>query len=217
MRVLITGANRGIGRALFDLYASRGHDVIGTSRAAPEGPAWRQLDVTDPGSLGGLANGLGADPLDVLVCNAGVYADKGMALGKGYDLATWEKTFSVNVFGVFLTVQALLPNLLAAPHAKIAIVSSQMGAHAKAAGNAYAYRASKAAAINIGKNLAVDLSPKGVAVGIYHPGWVRTDMGGGGADIDAATSAAGLADRIAALSLDTTGCFETWDGRPHPL
>lgn len=217
MRVLITGANRGIGLALFDLYASRGHDVVGTSRAAPEGPAWQQLDVADPASLDRLAAGLGGAPLDILICNAGVYADKGMTLGAGYDLATWEKTFSVNVFGVFLAVQALLPNLLAAPAAKIAIVSSQMGAHAKAEGNAYAYRASKAAAINIGKNLAVDLRPKGIAVGIYHPGWVRTDMGGGAADIDAATSAEGLTDRVAALSLDTTGCFETWDGRPHPL
>ncbi len=52
-------------------------------------------------------------------------------------------------------------------------------------------------------------------MGIYHPGWVRTDMGGGQADIDANEAARGLSARFAALSMSSTGCFETWDGRAH--
>ena len=77
-------------------------------------------------------------------------------------------------------------------------------------------RASKAAALNLGRNLAADLAPEGIAVGIYHPGWVRTDMGGAAAEIPVAESAEGLLARFAALDMGTTGCFQTWDGRDHP-
>ena len=53
-------------------------------------------------------------------------------------------------------------------------------------------------------------------VGIYHPGWVQTDMGGTGADITVEQSAIVLLERFDALNMATTGCFETWDGRKHP-
>jgi NAD(P)-dependent dehydrogenase (short-subunit alcohol dehydrogenase family) len=122
----------------------------------------------------------------------------------------------VNVTGVFLTVQALLPNLRAAPSAKIAILSSQMASHIRAPGGSYIYRASKAAALNLGRNLATDLRPEGIAVGIYDPGWTRTDMGGPAADLAPEESVRGLAARFDALSLATTGCFERWNGDTHP-
>ncbi|MGL4279520.1 MAG: SDR family NAD(P)-dependent oxidoreductase, partial [Albidovulum sp.] len=77
----------------------------------------------------------------------------------------------------------------------------------------YVYRASKAAALNLGRNLATDLRGEGIAVGIYHPGWVKTEMGGGGADIEVADSAAGLLARFDALGPATTGCFEDWQGK----
>ncbi|MCW8842366.1 MAG: short-chain dehydrogenase, partial [Rhodobacteraceae bacterium] len=76
------------------------------------------------------------------------------------------------------------------------------------------YRASKAAALNLGRNLAVDLEHIRIAVGIYHPGWVRTDMGGAAADIDADESANGLMARFDDLSLKETGCFLSYDGTP---
>ncbi len=114
----------------------------------------------------------------------------------------------------FLTVQSLLPNLRAS-QGKIAILSSQMASHTRAPGGSYIYRASKAAALNLGRNLAADLRGDGIAVGIYHPGWVQTDMGGAAAAITVDEAANGLVDRFAALSLDTSGCFETYDGQPH--
>ncbi len=211
MRALITGANRGIGRALADRYRAAGHEVIGTAR---DGSADAVLDVTDPGQQRALAESLQGRSLDLLVCNAGVYLDKGQPI-TGYPVQMWADTFAVNVTGVFLTVQALLPNLRASK-GKIAIISSQMASHTRAPGGSYIYRASKAAALNLGRNLAADLRANGIAVGIYHPGWVRTDMGGQTAEIAEEEAADGLIARFAALSLDTTGCFETWDGRAHP-
>ncbi|MBV0912664.1 SDR family NAD(P)-dependent oxidoreductase [Anianabacter salinae] len=215
MRVLVTGANRGIGAALLDGYRSDGATVFGTTRAAGGADGLIAADVTRPGDLATLSATLGADPLDVLICNAGVYPDKVQALGTGYPAAMWADAFAVNVTGVFLTVQALLPQLRAA-RGRIAIISSQMASHTRAPGGSYVYRASKAAALNLGRNLATDLRGDGVSVGIYHPGWVRTDMGGGSAEIAVDEAAAGLKDRIAELSLDSTGCFRTWDGRDHP-
>ena len=119
--------------------------------------------------------------------------------------------------GVFLAIQALLPNLRAAQAGKIAIISSQMASDERAPGGSYIYRASKAAALNLGRNLATDLKPEGIAVGVYHPGWVRTDMGGSAAEIAVGEAAAGLIARFEALSVGSTGEFLTWDGRVHPF
>jgi NAD(P)-dependent dehydrogenase (short-subunit alcohol dehydrogenase family) len=190
--VLIAGASRGIGRRLAEDMAARGDSVIGTARGtAPVETAasairWLPLDVADPASIDALAS-RDLPPLDILVANAGVYPDKGQHLADGYPAAMWAEAFAVNVAGVFLTVQALLPRLrAAAPGARIAVIASAMGSSARAPGGSYVYRASKAAAINLARNLAADLAADGIAVGAYHPGWVRTDMGGPGADIDVA-------------------------------
>jgi NAD(P)-dependent dehydrogenase (short-subunit alcohol dehydrogenase family) len=216
MTILITGANRGIGLALLQ---RAGADAVGTARdtaAAPmvEGATWMTLDVGDPASVATMADDFGDRPLDLLVCNAGIYPDRGHGLTDGFPVADWDAGFRTNVTGVFLTIRALLPNLRAA-RGKIAIISSQMASHTRAPGGSYIYRASKAAVLNLGRNLASDLRGDGIAVGIYHPGWVRTDMGGGAADIGVDEAADGLMARFADLSLSTTGCFQTWDGRDH--
>ncbi len=212
MNILITGANRGIGQELANRYRAQGHNVLATTRSDDE---FLPLDVTDPASVQTLAETLKDQPINLLICNAGVYLDKGQSLDTGYSAELWAQTFAVNATGVFLTIQALLPNLRAAK-GKIAIIASQMASSTLAPGGSYIYRASKAAALNIGRNMSVDLKPEGIAVGIYHPGWVITDMGGSGADISVEKSATGLCDRFADLSMDTTGCFLTWDGQEHP-
>ena len=215
MHIVITGANRGIGQALLNRYAEAGHQTTGTTRSPADGLL--PLDVTDPAAHAGLARHLADRPVDLLICNAGVYLDRGQSLEGGYAPPLWAESFATNVTGVFLGIQSLLPNLLRAPAGKIAIISSQMASDTRAPGGSYIYRASKAAVLNLGRNLASDLKPRGIAVGIYHPGWVQSDMGGAAADITLAQSAEGLAARFEALSLDTTGCFETWDGREHPF
>ena len=215
MTILVTGANRGIGRAILEAAEAAGRSCFGTSRAEPRG-GWLKLDVTDPASIAAAARDWGDEPLRTLVCNAGVYEDKGEALDSGFDADLWARTFAVNVTGVFLTIQAFLP-MIEAAGGKIAIISSQMGSSERANGGSYIYRASKAAAVNLGRNLAVDLKPKGIAVGIYHPGWVRTDMGGEGANLSPEESGTGILRRIEALDLSTTGTFESWDGTPLPF
>jgi NAD(P)-dependent dehydrogenase (short-subunit alcohol dehydrogenase family) len=214
MTILITGATRGIGAALAAHYADAGEEVIGTGRSAN---AQMPLDVTRPASHAEMAKALAGKPIDLLVCNAGVYLDKGADVETGYGADLWAQTFAANVTGVFLTIQGLLPILRAAGQAKIAIIGSQMGSDTRAPGGSYIYRASKAAVLNLGRNLAADLRPERIAVGVYHPGWVRTDMGGDGADIGVDEAVQGLSARFAALGMDNTGCFETWDGRDHPF
>ncbi|WP_291729634.1 SDR family oxidoreductase [Leisingera sp. F5] len=212
MHAVVTGTSRGIGKELVKRLQEAGYEVTGTSRDHSSGV---KLDVSDPGQQARFAAQIKNRPVDLLVCNAGVYIDKAMRL-EDYSAEVWAKTLAANVTGVFLTVQAMLPNLRLAQEPKIAILSSQMASQARAPGGSYAYRASKAAALNIGRNLATDLQPEGISVGIYHPGWVRTDMGGHEGDITVEESVAGLINEFAVLNLDTTGCFHTWDGRIHP-
>ena len=217
MRTLITGANRGVGAALREAGIAAGHDVLATARVpSGQGDNWFTLDQSNPQSVRALAADLAGQPLDLLVLNAGVYLDKGQSIDGGFAPELWAETFAVNVTGTFLVAQALLPNIRAAG-GKIAIISSQMGSSERASGGGYIYRASKAAEISLGRNLAVDLGPEGIAVGIYHPGWVRTDMGGSAADIDADTAALGLWKRFENLSMDTTGTFEFYDGASIPF
>ena len=213
MTILITGATRGIGAGLAAHYKDQGHEVFGTGRSTL---ADIQLDVTHPEDHSAMAASLGDRALDLLVCNAGVYLDKGDDLETGFGADLWAQTFATNVTGVFLAIQALLPHLRRAKAPKIAIMSSQMASSELAPGGSYIYRASKAAVLNLGRNLATDLKGDGIAVGIYHPGWVQTDMGGSTAAITTDEAVRGLAARFAALDLGTTGCFETWDGRAHP-
>ena len=204
MRALVTGASRGIGAALVAEGQARGHAVRGTTRDV--------LDVTDPAAQARLAGETG--PLDLLVCNAGVFLDREMTL-ESLTAEALADSFAANVTGVFLTVQAQHRNL--SRGGRIAIIASQMGSSKQAKGTALAYRTSKAAAINLGLNLATALRSDGIAVGIYHPGWVRTDMGGGGADVSARDSARGLWNRFEALDMDRTGTFEDYDGSPRPV
>lgn len=213
MHALITGANRGIGAGLYDGFTQKGWSVTGTARQDIDG--LEALEVTNPDSHRVLAERLDGKPIDLLVCNAGVYRDKGHRIGAGYSAEDWAETFSVNVTGVFLTVEALLGNLQAAEAPKIALISSMMASHTRAPGGSYIYRASKAAVLNLGRNLSSDFKGLGIAVGIYHPGWVSTDMGGESAPVSVDQAVTGLMSEFDRLSMDTTGCFRTFDGEDH--
>ena len=213
MEILVTGANRGIGAALLKGYAALGIPAMGTSR---DGTVGLKLDVTDPDSISELGRHYAERRLDLLVCNAAVFLDRGRSLEE-LSAEDWARTMAVNVTGVAETVRVLLPALRRSSGSKIAIISSQMASQERARGGSYVYRASKAAVLNFGRNLAQDLRGEGIAVGTYHPGWVRTEMGGPDAELSGSEAAEGLINRFEALDMSLTGCFETWDGRDHPL
>lgn len=225
---LITGANRGIGLALAQLAMERGDRVLAAARRPGQTPALTDLarknanlsvlaiDVIDPEEMTAAAT-LEDTPIDLLICNAGQYLARGGIDDPEYTFDAWHAVMMTNVAGVFFTIRAFLPRLLQARAPKIVVVSSIMASSERAPGGAYIYRASKAAATNLARNLAVDLKPQGVAVGAYHPGWVRTDMGGSKAAIDVEDSAKGLMQRFDALSLATTGVFEDYRGEAIPF
>lgn len=210
MTVLITGANRGIGEALVTAYRLRGEPVIGTARKA-NGDLW-PLDVTRPEDFDTLSARLDETALSLLVCNAGIYNDKGKTLD---DLtpAMWAEAFATNVTGAFLTVRACLPALRRGA-GKIALISSAMASDERAPGGALVYRSSKAALLNLGRNLARDLD---LPIGIYHPGWVQTEMGGKHAEITVKQASDGLLSRFDELGPQTTGIFQSYDGTPIPF
>jgi NAD(P)-dependent dehydrogenase (short-subunit alcohol dehydrogenase family) len=226
--ILITGANRGIGFELARQSALRGDRVLATARnpngcdaiarlgGAGDVQSFR-VDVTDADRLGELAHMLSDRPLDVLVCNAGALIGRGGIEDPIYTPEAFRTVLMANVAGPFFTVRAFLPLLKKAAGAKVAVITSAMGSSARAKGSAYLYRASKAAATNLAANLAVELAPHGISVGAYHPGWVRTDMGGTGADITPEESAKGLLARIDALGPATTGTVEDYQGHPIPF
>jgi NAD(P)-dependent dehydrogenase (short-subunit alcohol dehydrogenase family) len=217
--ILITGANRGVGRELARQAAARGDTVIACARdagAVEAGLEAHALDVRDPAAAEALAGKLAGRTLDLVICNAGVLIGRGGLDDPAYTAESWAETMAVNVAGPFFAARAFVP-LLRRPGGKFAIISSQMGSSARAGGGSYSYRASKAAATNLAANLAKDLAAEGIAVGSWHPGWVRTDMGGPSAAISAKESARGLLRRFDGLSLATTGVFETYSGDPIPF
>ncbi len=219
--VLITGANRGIGLALTQRYAARGDRVIAVCRQSSE--ALEQtgaqvesgVDVIDDAALAALAQRLAGTPLDTLVLNAGILARE--ALGRiddaGFD--SMRRQFEVNALGPLRVVQALLDRIN--DGARIGIITSRMGSIAdNSSGGRYGYRASKAAVNAIGRSLAVDLRPRGIAVFLLHPGYVATDMVGGTGDVTPEHAAGQLIERLDTLTLEDSGTFWHANGSPLP-
>lgn len=198
-RVVITGAARGLGRALTGELAGRGWSVVACVRTPADGfpPGVRVVvqDVREP-VPGGL---LGDDPVDVLVNNAGIGAVSAR-LGEVDPAGILDAT-DVNVAGPLRLTQAVLPNLLAAPDPLIVNVTSRLGSVADQAagryagfGTSYAYRVSKAAQNMLTVALADELAGR-VRCWAVHPGVIATGMG----RPEAATSPAEAARRLADL------------------
>ena len=220
-KILITGANRGIGLALARLFSARGDHVIGvcrhTSEALLNSGAHGQagIDVTDGNALAVLAHRLGDTRLDQLWLNAGILEREtlGMIDDVGFD--SLRRQFEVNALGPLRVVQALLRQL--GKGSRVGIMTSRMGSIAdNDSGGYYGYRASKAAVNAIGKSLAVDLAPRGIGVFMLHPGYVATDMVGGSGDISPAQAAERLVGVLEALGPRQSGTFWHSSGAQLP-
>ncbi|MFU8820279.1 MAG: SDR family oxidoreductase [Gammaproteobacteria bacterium] len=218
---LVTGANRGIGLALCTLLADRGDQVIAACRTGSKAldalgvRVETGVDVGDPEAVQRLAGALEGQPLDWLINNAGVLRRDTLGALHGEAVDDLYLQFRVNSVGPLLVTQALLGNLQ--PGAKIGIVTSRMGSVGdNTSGSYYGYRMSKAAVNAAGKSLAMDLKERDIAVALLHPGYVRTEMVGGGGDVEPEEAAAGLIARLDALTLETTGGFWHANGEALP-
>jgi NAD(P)-dependent dehydrogenase (short-subunit alcohol dehydrogenase family) len=216
--VLVVGASRGIGLEFVRQYAADGSRVIGTHRQPDAARRLRELgakplllNVNDPQAVAQLAGQLEGEKLDVIVLNAGVYGPRTAALAAP-TADEFDQVMHTNVRAPIQLMAALAP-LLVATRGKLAVISSKMGSKAlMTSANGWLYRASKAAANAALKAASLELGPQGVVSIAFHPGWVKTDMGGSDADIDVATSVAGMRRVIAQANDSHNGKFINYTG-----
>jgi NAD(P)-dependent dehydrogenase (short-subunit alcohol dehydrogenase family) len=232
--ILVTGANRGLGLEFVRQYAAEGWRVHAACRVPgaaveldelsdqyPE-IAVHPLDLGDTESIDRLAEDLTNEKIDVLLNNAGLLGsragdetDTQQTFGT-IDAASWREVMYVNCIAPVLITQALIDNVARSPQKRIAMVSSGLGSIAGTSGGMYAYRTSKSALNMATATLAKDLARYAISVMAFSPGWVRTDMGGDGAELEAATSVGHLRARIAEMSLADSGGFRSHDGTTIP-
>lgn len=175
--VLITGGSRGIGAACVRLFASRGFRVLFTynrsgqqalSLSRETNTTAIQVDITNPADIQTLTP---YGTVDILINNAGIAQQK---LFSDITAADWDRMFDVNIKGMFLVTQALLPGMIHNKAGKIINLSSiwgQCGASCEVH-----YSASKAAVIGFTKALAKELGPSGICVNCVAPGIIDTEM-----------------------------------------
>jgi NAD(P)-dependent dehydrogenase (short-subunit alcohol dehydrogenase family) len=217
-RAVVTGANRGIGLELCKQLAARGTEVVALCRKASADLTalgvivHEGIDVGDDDVVAELARRLEETSVDLLINNAGILSNESLG---DLDFGRIRRQFEVNSLGPLRVTAALASNL--SKGAKVAVITSRMGSVAdNTSGGMYGYRMSKAAVNMAAVSLAQDMRERGIAVGLFHPGFVKTEMTGGNGMVEAAESAAGLLARIDELSLDSSGSFHHMNGEELP-
>jgi NAD(P)-dependent dehydrogenase (short-subunit alcohol dehydrogenase family) len=218
--LLLTGAGRGIGIEFALQYAKAGWEVIATVRDPAHGEALQALgarvealDMRDLAAVEAFPEELGGAPLDLFIANAGVTAAP--KIDTAAQAQAWSEVHAVNAIAPTLLATRLLPNVAEAKGSMIAI-SSRMGSIADSSGGYLGYRASKAALNAAWRALALDWRGKPVTLAMLHPGWVKTDMGGPNAPLDARTSVAAMRRLIERLTPADSGAFLGHQGETIP-
>lgn len=216
-KILVTGANRGIGLELCKQLSHRGDEIIAVCRNSSADlqslnvRVIADIDVSEPGSIEQLRGQLGNQKLDWLLNNAGILAVETL---DSLDFETIEQQFRVNAMGPLRVTSALSGNL--SDGSKVGIITSRMGSvEDNTSGSYYGYRMSKAAVNMAGVNLAHDLKKQGIAVALLHPGMVATEMTGR-QGISPTESVNGLIQRMDELEISQSGGFWHANGEPLP-
>lgn len=227
MRAVISGASRGIGLEFAKQLLARGDAVDASAREPRSSPGLELLlqrypkklrvhpcDVGDADSIRSLASSLGGRPVDLLINNAGISGAHG-----GLEEVDREKmlqTFRINAAGAVSLTGALLPLLRESSAAKVVHISSRMGSISETSGGSFAYRMSKAALNMAARCMSVELKERRIISVALSPGWVQTDMGGGGAPTPVEESVQGMLRVIDGLTLDLSGSFLDYRGAALP-
>lgn len=182
--ILIVGATRGLGASLGAEYSKvSSNHVFGTSRSSTPGSnsalTWLTgVDISQPDVGQKLVSQLPASTrLSTVIVTAGYFGLE------TFDSPDWEKQvrmYTTSAVGPVFVVHHLVKAGLLEKGSKVILVSSESGSitlrHEKEGGGNYGHHASKAALNMVGKLLSLDLKDKGIAVGLVHPGFMRTDM-----------------------------------------
>ncbi len=216
--IVITGANRGIGLELARQWKDRGERVTALCRTASDElnelgvNVIEGIDITNDSDIARARESLSGEPVDILYNNAGLLTDENL------NDMNWDRIrtqFEINTLAPLKVTLALLDQI--PKGGKVALMTSRMGSIAdNDSGGRYGYRMTKAALNAAGKSLAVDLKPRGIAVGILHPGYVKTAMTGYTGHITPDVAAERLIQRVDELNLDNTGTFWHSDGSELP-
>jgi NAD(P)-dependent dehydrogenase (short-subunit alcohol dehydrogenase family) len=236
LRIVVTGAGRGLGLEFVRQLLPRAVVLIATARN-PEGPPELQelahssagtvkivaLDVSHEASIHHAAEEIGrlVSSLDLLINNAGIYIGRpGTAAGSDklgkLTLQGGVETMTTNAIGPMILTQALLPLLRAAKQAKIVSLTSGLASITNTAGAPVHYSASKAALNMYMHGLAMQMRTSRIISIVMNPGWVQTDMGGRGALISAEESAKGILRVVDGLTPEQTGSFLNYRGETEP-
>ena len=217
--ILITGSNKGIGLELVKESLSKNFSVIGTFRNKENSQELFQLssnniklfemDVVDEKSVLDVSKNI-HNPIDYLICNAGINNGYGSIFDQDHTHEKMLEVLNVNVIGSILTVKHF--SKILNKDAKIILISSIMGVQNHSGSSATIYRASKAAVNNIMISISEEFKSKKITVASFHPGWVRTDMGGPNATLSTKESASSLIKNFENLTFENTGKFFNYDG-----
>lgn len=214
--IIITGANRGIGLKLTEMFTDRGEHVTALCRSASDAlkktgaTVIEGIDVTDPESLKKLGSEAGKD-YDLLINNAGILRSDNLKTAERNEIL---EQFKVNSLGPLEVTLSLLDRIK--DGGRIAVITSRMGSIAdNGSGQYYGYRMSKAAVNAAFVSLARDLENRNISVGILHPGMVATEMTGR-QGIPVEEAASGLIQRIDELNAEKSGRFFHQNGEELP-